>query len=187
MFSLASSNIAQTQRRALAPLLFALGPMLETFSELEEGDASHYAPALHLGLTEWRRIKEAFQGRGSSDRQSHRTTPLVKIIGAAAIALLASANTFANAAENSTKMAREHHACAVVMGLYQPGDLYDTCIRSLDRSLSEWDQARLIDSDRSACAQSGLEPGTPAFAVCVVNVGKSLGNAGHNQPIVPAH
>jgi hypothetical protein len=35
--------------------------MLEIFSELEEGDASHYAPALHLGLTEWRRIKEALQ------------------------------------------------------------------------------------------------------------------------------
>jgi hypothetical protein len=35
--------------------------MLEVFSELEEGDASHYAPALHLGLTEWRRIKEAFR------------------------------------------------------------------------------------------------------------------------------
>jgi hypothetical protein len=53
--------MTEDQRRALAPLLFELGPMLETFSELEEGDASHYAPALHLGLTEWRRIKEAFQ------------------------------------------------------------------------------------------------------------------------------
>jgi len=40
--------MTEDQRRALAPLLFELGPMLETFSELEEGDASHYAPALHL-------------------------------------------------------------------------------------------------------------------------------------------
>jgi hypothetical protein len=161
--------------------------MLETFSELEEGDASHYAPALHLGLTEWRRIKDAFQGRGSSDRQSRRTTTSVKIIGAAAIALLASASTFANAAENSTQMSREQHACAVIMGLRQPGDLYDTCIRSLDRSFSEWDQERMIKSDRSACAQSGIGLGTPAFAVCVVNAGKSLGNAGYYKPIVPAH
>jgi hypothetical protein len=53
--------MTEDQRRALAPLLFELGPMIEIFSELEEGDASHYAPALHLGLTEWRRIKEAFQ------------------------------------------------------------------------------------------------------------------------------
>jgi len=53
--------MTEDQRRALAPLLFELRPMLEIFSELEEGDASHYAPALHLALTEWRRIKEAFQ------------------------------------------------------------------------------------------------------------------------------
>ena len=53
--------MTENQLRALAPLLFELGPMLEIFSELEEGDASHYAPAMHLGLTEWRRFKEAFQ------------------------------------------------------------------------------------------------------------------------------
>jgi hypothetical protein len=33
-----------------------------------------------------------------------------------------SANTFANAAGNSSRMALEHHACAVIMGLHQPGD-----------------------------------------------------------------
>jgi hypothetical protein len=53
--------MTEDQRRALAPLLFEIGPMLEIFSDLEEGDASHYTPALHLGLTEWRRITEAFQ------------------------------------------------------------------------------------------------------------------------------
>jgi hypothetical protein len=98
-----------------------------------------------------------------------------KIIGAAAIALLASANTFANAAENSSLMAREQHACAVVMGLHQPGDLYDTCIRSLERSLSELDQARLVATDRSSCAREGLKPGTPAFAVCVLNAEQTPG------------
>jgi hypothetical protein len=45
------------------------------------------------------------QGRDQSARLSHRTTRSVKIIGAAAIALLASANTFANAAENSSRLA----------------------------------------------------------------------------------
>ena len=61
--------MTEDQRRALAPLLFELGPMLEIFSDLEAGDASHYTPALHLGLTEWRRIKVAFQPL--SDRPDH--------------------------------------------------------------------------------------------------------------------
>jgi hypothetical protein len=50
-------------------------------------------------------------------------------------------NTSAYSAGNSSRMALEHHACAVTMGLHQPGDLYDTCIRSLRKSLSELDQA----------------------------------------------
>jgi hypothetical protein len=86
-------------------------------------------------------------------RSGRRATAPAKIIGAAAIALLASANTFASAAENSSRMALEHHACAVVMGLHQPGDLYDTCIRSLSKSLSELDQARLASTGRNICAQ----------------------------------
>jgi hypothetical protein len=98
------------------------------------------------------------QRRDLSARLSRRTTPLAIIVGAAAVVLLASANTFANAAENSTRMAREHHACAVVMGLHQPGDLYDTCIRSLDKTLSELDQARLVSTDRSECARRGSSP-----------------------------
>jgi hypothetical protein len=95
------------------------------------------------------------------------------IVGAAASALLASAHTFADADEASTRMAREHHACAAVMGLPQPGKLYDACITSLDQSLAELEQARLVSTDRSGCARKGLRPGTPAFAVCVVNAEKS--------------
>jgi hypothetical protein len=113
------------------------------------------------------------QGRNLSTRLSRQTTPSVKIIGAAAMALLAFTNTFAHAAENSSRMAQEHHACAVVLGLDPSGDLYDTCVKSLDRSLSEWDQERLVASQRSVCAQKGLEPGTPAFAMCVVNTGQT--------------
>jgi len=75
--------------------------------------------------------------------------------------------------ENSSQMAQEHHACAVVLGLDPSGGRYDSCIRTLDRSLSEWDQARLVQSARSACAQKGLQPGTPAFAVCVINAEQS--------------
>jgi hypothetical protein len=113
-----------------------------------------------------------------SARLSRRTTPLTIIFGAAAVALLASANTLANAVENSSRTAQEHHACAVVMGLHQPGDLYDTCIRSLDKTLSELDQARLVSTDRSECAKEELKPGTPAFAVCVEDTEQSPADAG---------
>lgn len=101
-----------------------------------------------------------------------------KIIGSAAVILLASASTFANAADNPSRAALEHHACAVSMGLHQPGNLYDTCIRSLSKTLSELDQTRLGSTDRSICAQQGLKPGTPAFAVCVVNAEQSPADAG---------
>jgi hypothetical protein len=97
----------------------------------------------------------------------------LKIVGAAAIALLASANTFANAAENLSRTALEQHACAVVLGLDPSGRQYDTCIRSLDRSLAERDQVRLVQSGRSACAQKGLQPDTPDFAVCMLTAAES--------------
>ena len=114
-----------------------------------------------------------------SARLNWRTTRSVKIITVAAVALLAAANTFAKA-ENPTRIAREHHACAVIMGLHQPGDLYDTCIRSLDKTLSELDQAKLVLTNRTTCAREGLKPGTPAFAICVVDAERSQADAGRN-------
>ena len=117
-----------------------------------------------------------------SDRLSRRATRSVKIIALAAVALLAAANTFARA-ENPTRMAREHHACAVIMGLHQPGDLYDICVRSLDNTLSELDQARLLSTNRTRCAQERLKPGTPAFAVCVVDAERSPAEVGRNAAI----
>jgi hypothetical protein len=103
-------------------------------------------------------------GLGPSARPGRRATASAVIVGAAAIALLAFAHTSADAAENSSRMAQEHHACAVVLGLDPSARRYDSCIRSLDRSLSEWDQTRLVQTGRGACAQKGLEPGTPQCA-----------------------
>ena len=94
------------------------------------------------------------------------------IPGIAVVALFAYAHTFTDAEETSTRMAREHHACAVIMGFPQPGKLYDACTVSLDHSFSESDQAPLVSTDRSGCERRGLRPGTPAFAVCVVNAEK---------------
>jgi hypothetical protein len=101
-------------------------------------------------------------------RPSRRAKAAPVITAIALIAGLAFAPVAAGAAEDSSRMAREQHACAVVMGLHQPGDLYDTCIRSLSKSLSGLDQARLAKSQRSECAENGLTPGTRAFDVCVV-------------------
>jgi hypothetical protein len=93
----------------------------------------------------------------------------------AEVALISPA--YADAADNSIRMAMESHACAVVMGLPQPGQLYDTCIKSLDDSLSQLDQVRLVTSDRTICANKGLTPGTPAFADCVLNADQSVAAA----------
>jgi hypothetical protein len=99
--------------------------------------------------------------------------PLVKIVGAAAIALLAAGSTLANAGENPARLAQEQHACAVVLGLDSSGRRYDACIRSLERSLLQWDNARTVSADRNACARQGLQPGAPGFAVCVINAEQS--------------
>jgi hypothetical protein len=108
------------------------------------------------------------QLRNSSARLSRRASHSVKIIGAAAIALLAAGNNHASAAENPARTAHEQHACAVALSLDPSGRRYDACMRSLDRSLSEWDYARLVSTNRDTCARGDLQPGTPAFAVCVV-------------------
>ena len=101
-----------------------------------------------------------------SPRRSWTASAIITGIGA--VALFACAHTFANAEETSTRVAREHHACAVIMGLPQPGELYDACIASLRNSLSQLDQARLISRDRRECAEERLKPGTPVFADCVL-------------------
>src|SRR5215469_18497547 len=46
-------------------------------------------------------------------------------------------------------MALEQHACGVVLGLAPSGRRYD----SLDRRLSEWDQAQMVQTDRHACSE----------------------------------
>ena len=113
------------------------------------------------------------QLRNSSARLSRRAPHSVEIIGAAAIALLAAGNDLANAAEKPVRTAQEQHACAVVLSLDPSGRRYDACMRSLDRNLSEWDYARLVSTDRDTCTRSDVQPGTPAFAVCVVKAEQS--------------
>ena len=85
-------------------------------------------------------------------------------------------------AARSAKLA----GAAVVLGLDPSDRRYDTCIRSLDRSLAEWGQSQVVRTDRRACGDKGLEPGTSVFAVCVVNAEQSPTNTGGYGAIVPA-
>jgi hypothetical protein len=81
-------------------------------------------------------------------------TGSAKLLGAATvITLLAPPYSLADPAGSSQRMAQLQHACAVVMGLDRPGNLYDTCIRSLSDTLSELDQARVASTNQTACGQ----------------------------------
>ena len=106
------------------------------------------------------------KGLDPSAELSRRAAASAMIGGAAAIALLASVHTVANAAENSSRTAREHHASAIVMGRDPSGRSYDTCIRSLDKSLSEWIRRGwrrgLMRANEAHVPRRGSQPGTPA-------------------------
>ena len=110
----------------------------------------------------------AQQDSAQCGRLGRRAGVSAIFVGAVACVFLASAHVFADAAENSPQAAQVQHACAVVMGL-ESGELYDTCVRSLNRSLSDFDQARRMSAGQSTCAGKGLKPGTAAFADCVVD------------------
>ena len=126
------------------------------------------------------------QRRGRLACICRRAARSANLLGAAAVAtFLASSGTVGNAAENSLRVAQEHHACSVVLGLDPSDREYDTCIRSLDRSLAEWDQLQMVQASRRECSEKGLAPGTSAFAVCVVNSEQSEANIGGYRAIGP--
>ena len=76
-------------------------------------------------------------------------------------------NSSIQAPEEVSRMSREQHACAVVMGLHQPGDLYLACIRSLDKTLSGLEAARQASALRNTCVRAGLKPGTLSYTTCL--------------------
>ena len=111
------------------------------------------------------------KARNLFDQRNFRSSwaPAIIVVGVAAAALFDSASTFGDPAGDSARKVQEDHACALIMGFDEPGELYDTCVRSLDNSLSELDQARLVSTDRRKCAEERLKPGAPPFADCVVD------------------
>jgi uncharacterized lipoprotein YajG len=74
-------------------------------------------------------------------------------------------------AQSSTpeRTAEAHQACANTMGLNPANTDYDMCVTSLLQTIAGMDQASLVQRDRRACMQRGLQPNTREFALCVVD------------------
>jgi hypothetical protein len=70
------------------------------------------------------------------------------IVGAAAIVLLASVHGSAHAAEGSTRIMQERHACSAILGLDPSERPYEDCIRSLDRTLSQLKRSEAVAGAR---------------------------------------
>jgi hypothetical protein len=67
------------------------------------------------------------------------------------------------------RVAQVHQVCRSTMG-YQPIDVeYRACVDSLMGSLAKVDHADAIEHGRQLCTARGLHPGTPDFALCVVD------------------
>jgi hypothetical protein len=79
---------------------------------------------------------------------------------------------------NTTDIARVHHACTAIMGLNPLDWPYHICVSSLKLSLRHLHEGRVVETDRSRCLKQGLQPGTPAFADCVVGVNQSTAGVG---------
>jgi hypothetical protein len=81
-------------------------------------------------------------------------------------------------AQSSTpaRVAQVHQTCAHTMGLNPANADYDMCVTSLLQTLSGMDQASLVERDRQACRQRGLQPGSRDFAVCVVDAETPVSN-----------
>ena len=70
------------------------------------------------------------------------------IVHAAALVLLAAAHTPAHAAEDSTRIMQERHACSAILGLDPSERPYEDCIRSLDRTLSQLKRSEAVAGAR---------------------------------------
>jgi len=108
-----------------------------------------------------------------------KSRQLVRILPVLASSLVLAACAMNPAdAQSSTpaRVAQVHHACAVTMGLNPANSDYDMCVSSLLQTVAGLDQASLVERDRRACMQRGLQPNTPEFALCVVDAEQVASN-----------
>ena len=96
---------------------------------------------------------------------------------AASLVLAACAMNPADAQSSTpARAAQAHRACATTMGLNPANADYDMCVTSLLQTMAGMDQAALVERDRRACMQRGLEPNTRDFALCVVDAEQVASN-----------
>jgi hypothetical protein len=81
-------------------------------------------------------------------------------------------------AQSSTpaRTAQARQACATTMGLNPANTDFDLCVSSLLQTMAGMDQAALVERDRQACMQRGLQPNTREFALCVVDAAQVASN-----------
>lgn len=116
-----------------------------------------------------------------------RQTCTLAALGAA---WLASVALPAAAGDGSGRTEREHHACAIMLGLDPSQQSYATCMNTLDRALpvttvtgerpvSRNHDGRLSTLQQAslACADLGFDPGSDIFRQCVADLDRSLENA----------
>ena len=89
------------------------------------------------------------------------------------LSILASAACAPNPADaqSSTpaRVTQVRQICADTMHLNPTEADHEACVGSLLQTLAGLDEARLVQSDRTACLNQGLQPGTREFALCVVD------------------
>ena len=73
-------------------------------------------------------------------------------------------------------MTREHHACAIVLGLDPSVAGYAACVGSLHQSLDQARPSAQDGNEAAACADVGLGPTDPGFAQCAADLRATLWN-----------
>jgi hypothetical protein len=108
-----------------------------------------------------------------TSRQLMRGLPLL----ASSLVLAACAINPADAQSSTpARTAQARQACATTMGLNPANADFDMCVASLQQTIAGLDQAGLVERDRQACMQHGLQPNTREFALCVVDAEQVAAN-----------
>ena len=105
-------------------------------------------------------------------RSATRRGALLRFGPAVGVALLLAAcapNPADAQSATPERVAEVRHACADTMQLDPTEAFFEDCSISLMQTLAAMDQAQLVERDRRACMQRGLQPGTREFALCVVD------------------
>jgi hypothetical protein len=69
---------------------------------------------------------------------------------------------------DTTQLQRVQNACAA-MGLSRGDVQFDDCVTTLSRSVAAANRSAAISQARAQCSGSGLHPGSPDFANCVLD------------------